>query len=650
MIISDFTETSSLNLKKDIIRRIVIYTNLFLTFYIGKNEAESDRLIGDPLFNFLSISSIIVSLIHYRQMYKITDLNYSHQKEELIVSHGGQVTSILVMIINFIRLAIFGFFEKHSDGRLTGEELTLIMFNILGVYICYSNNLTFDYRRGIFWDRILTINHRFEYFAILIIFLGVSFFMPEQLIESTFKLCLIGIVLFAFRKIKDKGVHKDLDAEFLDKVSNLYYIYFAIAVVTYFNLQDILSNGIEAISEIYEKKIQYYYVPLFLGILCIRYKFYLRLKLVILHATFNNFPRDMPPEEIFQFEPVMVITRAKSYTVQYFIDNLTSIMDISHSSIFRRNYSFKKSFLSKIMAESTAIRERMQLKQLKMLKIHEEDELKNGEKKVKKKNTWEEKEEIEEEKENEKKGKIFNKLKKKKFFSFFSAIYMKCFVTIFENFEFFFRFTLQILCIVYVYQKTNIDYPNDTKTFMRVVNFPIIMVITFWNIFTCKVYDKFYLKNFSIFVVIPTLFLQEALNVYFYIVNKERDRSTFEKIEDILISLFTIHTFLLIYSIKNNKMKNVFMMKIEIMVKRFKQDLKSRNKNLEAFSYLIQTFVKSYGHYLICSFGIAGAMFEASVLDIILIVLSLNFITKKTLNQSMWFKYIMYIDFLILAK
>lgn len=638
------TETTPLRLTKDIMRRIIIYSNLFLTFYVGKNESESDRLIGNMFFNTLSIGGIVLSLIHYRFLYKITDLHYCHETGTLTVYHGGQITSVLVVLVNFLKIIYFEFIESTGDGIITKAEQFLIFFNILGIYICYTKTLTYDYRRGVIWYQLLTLNHRIEYFSILTIFLGVSFFMPEQLIESTFKLCLIGIVLFAFRKIKNKGVHKDLDAEFLDKVSNLYFIYFFITVVTYFNLQDILTNGIDAITEIYEKKHRYYNVPLLLGILCVRYKFYLRLKIVIAHTTFTDFDRELTNPEIFQYQPPLVAVRNDSHMINFFINNVVLITDISHVTIFKKDYSFKKTFLTSMMEESSAIRDKMQQFQLKNLKLSED------EKELDELNKKEEEEEEEDNEKEEANNKLINTLKNKKVFTFFKAVYMKTFIYIFENFEFFFRIILQIICTIYIFQKTNIIYPSESKTFQRTVNFPIIMVITFWNLFTCKVYDHYYLKNLSIFVVIPTLFLAEGLKVYFYFVNKKTTKSSFEKLEDIMISLFTIHTFLLIYSTKSNKIKNVFMMKLELMAKRFKHDLKVRNKKFEAFSLVLKTFIKGYGHYAICSFGIGSAMFEASLFDIILIILSLNFILKRRLNRMKWFKYILYIDFLILSK
>lgn len=625
MIGANFSEKIFTSLIKDILRRIVIYANLFLTFYVGKNESESDRLVKNKWFNILSVSVIILSLVHYKRMYTITDIHYCHDNGTLTVSHGGQITSVIIAVTNIVKIVYFGYTDKGSgDGEMTYAEGVFCVCNLLGIGICYIKMLKFDYTRGVFWHKILIYNHMVEYFVILIIFFGISFFMPEQLIESTFKLCLIGIVLVSFRDNKSKLGIKDIDAEFLEKVSNLYFIYFAISVIAYFHLQDLLSNGIEAFTEIYEKKDNYYIVPFLLGILCTRYKFYFKLKTLIYHTTFNDFDCDHSTAEIFLYLPSKPRVTPDSMAIKYFMTNLLDIMQIGVRDISEKSKDF---FMNNIENECPLFKDKLRQLRASNRKL----DPKNPENKLKK-------------------NKFLRRLKARKTVTFFQSIYMSMAINIFDNFEFIFRFVLQILCTVYIYKKTCFNYSHDVKTFMRVINFPIILVITFWNLFSSKVYDHAYLKNFSIFVVIPVLFLQEALNVYFYLINRNRSKSAFEKLEDFLISLFTIHIFLLISSIRKNKIKNTFMMKIENTIIRFKQDLKFKNANFEAFILVLKTIAKSWAPYIICSFGIAIAMFEASILDIFLIMVSLNFILEKNLNKMKWLSYILYIDFLILSK
>lgn len=54
--------------------------------------------------------------------------------------------------------------------------------------------------------------------------------------------------------------------------------------------------------------------------------------------------------------------------------------------------------------------------------------------------------------------------------------------------------------------------------------------------------------------------------------------------------------------------------------------------------------------YLLCSCGIATGLFEATIFDMGLMILSLAFIVKTEVNRKDWMKYIMYLDGLILLK
>lgn len=95
----------------------------------------------------------------------------------------------------------------------------------------------------------------------------------------------------------------------------------------------------------------------------------------------------------------------------------------------------------------------------------------------------------------------------------------------------------------------------------RWANFPIVVVFTFWNLFTCKIWDVDYLKTFAVVIIIPALFLLELWNAYLYLAKRLVKKGGLERVEDFMISLFTIHTFFLVTSSKKGlmKTKNQFM-------------------------------------------------------------------------------------------
>lgn len=72
-------------------------------------------------------------------------------------------------------------------------------------------------------------------------------------------------------------------------------------LVLFFNLVSILiGGGIEGYILMYERLNKYNYIyPLVLGILCIRYTFYLQLKSLISHTTYNDFSQTLDAEEVF---------------------------------------------------------------------------------------------------------------------------------------------------------------------------------------------------------------------------------------------------------------------------------------------------------------------------------------------------------------
>ena len=208
-----------------------------------------------------------------------------------------------------------------------------------------------------------------------------------------------------------------------------------------------------------------------------------------------------------------------------------------------------------------------------------------------------------------------------------------------------------MICTAFIYQKTQAEYSDDFKLMMRWANFPIVIVFTFWSLFTCKIWDFDYLRNFSVVIIIPALFLLELWNAYLYIIKQKTEKTGLEKIEDFMISLFTIHTFFLIMSSKKQslKNKNQFMVQLDLVLKRFKIQVKKYDRTFFKLSYMIRKNSKHL-RYFLCSLGIATGLFEATIFDLILMILSLAYIIKKNVNRRSWLNYILYLDFLILMK
>jgi hypothetical protein len=155
---------------------------------------------------------------------------------------------------------------------------------------------------------------------------------------------------------------KKKSPKFVTKIAKLWYVYLLMCIVLYFNIFNILiGGGIEGYVLMYETLNKYKFMyPLILGILCIRYTFYLQLKSMISHTTFNDFSQNLDAEDVFVTFKNKPRVYKSNLIVSYFFNNVMKILKINATDIFTKDNSFKKSFLRNIMSSSVAIREKMQ--------------------------------------------------------------------------------------------------------------------------------------------------------------------------------------------------------------------------------------------------------------------------------------------------
>ena len=97
---------------------------------------------------------------------------------------------------------------------------------------------------------------------------------------------------------------------------------------------------------------------------------------------------------------------------------------------------------------------------------------------------------------------------------------MQAFVWAYEHTELVVRVLVQLASALMVYTKTATSYSSEEKILMRVTSLPIITVFAFWTLFSCKISDLVYLKNFSVVLIIPILFVLEILNSYLFFIGR----------------------------------------------------------------------------------------------------------------------------------
>lgn len=159
-----------------------------------------------------------------------------------------------------------------------------------------------------------------------------------------------------------KESKKKVNPKFVTKISKLWYLYLIMSLILFFNLINILiGGGFGGYILMYETVNSYNYIyPLILGILSIRYTFYIKLKSLISHTTFNDFDHEMDAQEVFLTFKNKPRVYKSNLIVSYFFSNVMRVLRINATDIFTKDNSFKKSFLRKIMSSSVAIREKMQ--------------------------------------------------------------------------------------------------------------------------------------------------------------------------------------------------------------------------------------------------------------------------------------------------
>ena len=186
---------------------------------------------------------------------------------------------------------------------------------------------------------------------------------------------------------------------------------------------------------------------------------------------------------------------------------------------------------------------------------------------------------------------------------------------------------------------------------MRLSNFPVIVIFTFWILFTCKIQDPRYLRVFSVVIIIPLLFLLEVWAAYLFIIGQNLPKEGLDRVDNFMISLFTIHTYFLIQDSKENKSanKNSFEVQIDLMKKKYKVQVRKHDRLFFKLEYLAYNYQK-IGLYLICCCSIAMGLFEATVFDLGLVILSVRLLMKSTVFRGEWLRYILYLDALIIIK
>ena len=249
---------------------------------------------------------------------------------------------------------------EGSEVGLKKASIMLLTLNLLNILICFVPTLTYDTIRGRVWYKIIKLNERIQYVFLIFLFIFCSFGSEQQIVESIFKLCLIGIVLTSFKKMNESAKKKS--PKFVTKIAKLWYVYLLMCLVLYFNIFNILiGGGIEGYVLMYETLNKYNFLyPLALGVLCIRYTFYLQLKSLISHTTYNDFSQNLDAEDVFVTFRDKPRVYKSCLIVKYFFNNVMKILRINANDIFTKDNSFKKSYLRKIMSSSVAIREKMQ--------------------------------------------------------------------------------------------------------------------------------------------------------------------------------------------------------------------------------------------------------------------------------------------------
>jgi hypothetical protein len=131
--------------------------------------------------------------------------------------------------------------NEGSTIGLNKSSFLLLLLNLCNIVISFYPTLVYDTVRGKIWYKLIKINERIEYLLLIVVFLFCSFESKQQILESVFKMCLIGIVLSSFRKMNKSD--KIRNPKFVTKIANLWYLYLFIFFIKFFNIIEIIISG-----------------------------------------------------------------------------------------------------------------------------------------------------------------------------------------------------------------------------------------------------------------------------------------------------------------------------------------------------------------------------------------------------------------------
>ena len=622
----------NLNLVMDMVHTSVLYTTLYFTFKVGKQMATPKSTLDNFLYTTFLMSSPIINLIHFAKLHSIKKLNYSHGKDILIVTLSGRWTSVAMASINTFKLFYFYSCYKYEYSTKIYQSI-LVTLNFTSLYFCWCRNFEVGSVKGMIYYKLTKLFETAEGFLILFMFLSFMYFNPDPIIKSFFKLCLLVIVMIYVRRAKRI---KD-SPQFFGTISGLYPMFFVATIFSFFNFNQLILHHFRDIKEIYEVNDHYFIFTLILGVLCVRFSFHVKMKLLLAHICFTNFKQSMSIEEMLLHLVPRSLVNYKSFFCRYFLDKLVIILDISVRRIFNKDYTFRKSFISSLMRQSAAVR----------VKMHRMQEIKQGSKAI-------DAEKHRARALGHRKHPVLLWKEEKSYWykSMLKSIFQFMIVKSYENFEIIFRIILQIACTFYVYKRTELTYNQDLADIMviRLTNFPIMLVFTFWVLVSTKINDKIYLERLALWLIIPTFLCLEIWDLYSGCTQTENILlGKYQMIEDVLISLFIIHTLFLVLASHEQKIRSSFLIKLTLKVKHYRARLKHKKSWFIIFEVLYNKMA-GFVKYFFCCCMIACALLEVSVFDFLVIFVSVRAITNLEMNGKAWFHYIFKIDIFILTK
>ena len=217
-----------------------------------------------------------------------------------------------------------------------------------------------------------------------------------------------------------------------------------------------------------------------------------------------------------------------------------------------------------------------------------------------------------------------------------------------NNLEMVFRALMQGINLYYIYYMTTIKKASLKIEIIFFLELPFLVAFCLWNLLSFKNITFVHLRNINICILIPLLFIRE---LYRTIISFEMNgfySTKLIEISEIQIYLTIIHTSILIF--KTTKSMNLRSAYVEFFEEPLMRYNARKETKLRRSQKLFISKILGYSRFLVCIMNMLVSIMEPSILDLVLILMTIYLLTKDKVTNFDFMVVTLYIDSIVILK